>query len=450
MARSLSRNTKLFVSTVDIIDTTPTSANTFEVKILDGYSFSQGTSSEDITVDEAGCTTVRGTQSFNTALNPAEVSFSVYARPDKFGGTDTRCPEDILWNAAFSDAVDGAETQATDTLAFDLDTSNTNELLTLILYFKYENTVYKVTNFSVDQVEVDFSIDAIASMTFSGSGSDIVEDQAAFDLMTTGTWVADSEYRAAPAADSSSFLRNKLSTVDILDQNSDTGIADVINGAPAGQVITLTTAGLEVDAYAGGRVYNSDITPTGDDATWATIVSNTATDITVSSGDDITNWATSNNLTLYLSTEHAGITYNIPITGGSLTFANNMTYLTPEELAIVNRPLAGFTGGRTTSGTLTAYLNTGAEGSGGLLDDLLRKITEVNNNYSVTVHMGECGTTDFQVQFAMPHCNVGIPTTSVEDIISTEITFVAQEWDTGLDIPSFEDTNSLVVTYIKT
>ena len=304
--------------------------------------------------------------------------------------------------------------------------------------------------------EMDFSIDAIASMTFSGSGSDIVEDQAAFDLMTVDpdtTWVAGTNYRASPATSSSSFLRNKLSTVDIFDQNSDTGTADVINGAPAGKVITLTTGGLPVtatDNYIGGRVYNTEITPTGDDATWATIVSNNAGDITVSAGDDITNWIDTNILTLYKANEHAGITYSIPITGGSLTFANNMTYLTPEELAIVNRPLAGFTGGRTTSGTLTAYLNTGAEGSGGLLDDLLRKITEVNNNYSVTVHMGECGTTDFQVQFAMPHCNVGVPTTNVEDIISTEITFVAQEWDTDLGVPSFEDTNSLVVTYIKT
>lgn len=468
MARSLSRNTKLFVSTVDIVSDTPTSATTHELKVLDGYSFSQDTTNEEISVDEAGCSTVRGTQSFNTALNPAEVSFSVYARPDKYGLTNTRCPEAILWNAAFSDGVADAEAQTTaDILTFDLDDSNHNELLTVFLYFKYENTVYKITNFSVDSVEADFSIDAIATLNFSGSGSDIVEDQAAFDLINAGAWAAGTggsgQYLAAPVADSSSFLRNKLSSMILIDNkqaDAADDVDDVQAGAPSGKAITLTTGGLTVDAFAGGRVLNTDVETANGENAWATIVSNTAGELTLSDGDDLAGtssttavaWADLDALQIYTAAQHAGVEYMIPITGGSLTFNNNMSYLTPEELAIVNRPLAGYTGGRSTSGSVTAYLNTGAIGSGGLLDDLLRKITEVNNDYTIIINMGECDNTTptFQVRFTMPHANVGVPTTSVEDIIATEITFVAQEWDTVNEVSSFEDTNSLTVEYIKT
>lgn len=485
MARSLSRNTKLYVSTVDIVSDTPDTTNTFEIKVLDGYSFSQGTSNEEISVDEAGCSTVRGTQSFNTALNPAEVSFSVYARPDKIDGTQTDCPENILWNAAFADTVGAGVSSPTsnplknpgttppgtlNVTMFDLSDSNHNELITLTLYFKYENTVYKITNFSVDQVEVDFSIDAIASLTFSGSGSDIIEDTAAFDLITGGSWAggtpgeAGKQYQAAPAADANSFLRNKLSSMILID-NKTAAVGDDLDDTiatitlAAHTILLTTNIAMTVDEYAGGRVFNASSATTAENR-WAAIVSNTADTLTISAGDDLAGtgsttaevWVDGDILIIYTEVQHAGTEYTIPITGGSLTFSNNMSYLTPEELAIVNRPLAGYTGGRSTSGTVTAYLNTGAVGSGGLLDDLLRKITEVNNDYTLVLNMGECdnNTPTFQVRFTLPHCNIGVPTTNVEDIISTEITFVAQEWDTTNDLASFEDTNSLFVEYIKT
>jgi len=454
MARSLSRNTKLFVSTLDdIVTGSPSTTNTFEVKILDGYSFSQDTTNQQISVNEAGCTTVRGTQSFNTALNPAQVSFSVYARPEKYGG-NTRCPEAILWNAAFATTYNGAETQVTaDQLKFDLDESNANELLTLTLYFKYESTVYKITNFSVDSIEFDFSIDSIATITFSGMGSDIVEDQAAFDFMTVDPatdWIAGTDYLEAPAATSSSFLRNKLSTIELSDNKSETANETDAVGSITDKTITLSGT-ITTDIYAGGRVSHSTTTPSATTPASATIVSNTTGAVTVSAGDDIDGWSGSDVLEFFTEDQHAGVTYSIPITGGSLTFSNNMSYLTPEELAIVNRPLAGFTGGRSTSGSLTAYLNTGAVGSGGLLDDLLRKITEVTNNFDLTIHVGECSASPtFQVEINMPYCNIGVPTTNVQDIISTEISFVAQEWDTVNDVPSFEATNSLTVSYWKT
>ena len=49
--------------------------------------------------------------------------------------------------------------------------------------------------------------------------------------------------------------------------------------------------------------------------------------------------------------------YNIVLTGGSINFENNISYLTPEELGQVNKPLGNITGTRSISGNLTCYLD---------------------------------------------------------------------------------------------
>ncbi|GAF93172.1 unnamed protein product, partial [marine sediment metagenome] len=135
-----------------------------------------------------------------------------------------------------------------------------------------------------------------------------------------------------------------------------------------------------------------------------------------------------------------------PITGATLSLENNMTYLTPEELAIVNLPLSGFAGNRVTSGSFTAYLNTGAMGTGGLLQDMLAKIeSSVSNNFHILFKMGGAGTP--RVEFDIPHANLSVPTTNVEDLITTEISFSAKPWDSTAAAASFEDTNELTITY---
>ena len=125
-----------------------------------------------------------------------------------------------------------------------------------------------------------------------------------------------------------------------------------------------------------------------------------------------------------------------------------MTYLTPEELAIVNLPLAGFAGNRVTSGSFTAYLNTGAQGTGGLLQDMLAKIqTSVSNNFHIKFRMGGASTVTPRVDFDILHANLSVPTTNVEDLITTEISFSAKPWDDTNNEASFEDTNELTITY---
>lgn len=52
--------------------------------------------------------------------------------------------------------------------------------------------------------------------------------------------------------------------------------------------------------------------------------------------------------------------YTVALTGGSLSIANNVTYLTPANLGTLNVPCTYFTGTRTITSNVTAYLKTGA------------------------------------------------------------------------------------------
>ena len=49
------------------------------------------------------------------------------------------------------------------------------------------------------------------------------------------------------------------------------------------------------------------------------------------------------------------------LTGGNFTIENNINYLTPEELGVVNAPLANITGARSISGSMTCYLDNDAK-----------------------------------------------------------------------------------------
>jgi hypothetical protein len=141
-----------------------------------------------------------------------------------------------------------------------------------------------------------------------------------------------------------------------------------------------------------------------------------------------------------------GTAFVVPITGGSVTISNNLTFLTPDILGTVNRSIGYFTGTRAVSGNLTAYLRTGAgNNTAALLADVLASAaTEGENFYKVQVEIGGL-TNATRVELLMPAVQLQVPTVSVEDVISTEIGFTAQGYTgAGYDI---EKSNELVVSY---
>jgi len=142
-----------------------------------------------------------------------------------------------------------------------------------------------------------------------------------------------------------------------------------------------------------------------------------------------------------------GTAYTIPLTGGQIVFSNNVTFLTPQNLGIVNKPATYFTGTRAISGNLTAYLRAGG-GAGNysaeLLDTLLAgSSTAVDTKYTLTIKIG--GATGTHVDIKLPAAMISIPTVQTEQIVSTTINFTGQSY-TGAEF-DIEEANEVTVTY---
>ena len=482
MAINLSRNTKLFVSTVKDTDATGHSVSTtYEIPILDGYNFTQEADTQVITLNEAGDLPSRGQKIFNTAINPADVTFSTYVRP-YHDTTNHDCVEKILWEALVGDGTPpGSSTAAVgtnakpDTTEFqaNFEQSNKHELLKLYLFFQVDNAVYRLNEYAITSAEVDFSIDGIAMINWTGQATTVEELGTTGDAIRTefDAWVADTDYEEAEniaqgGTTNALFIKNKLSTISLVGTSDDVEAQWTTNHS--GGLVATDTDGMD-----GASTYTVDVTIDGGSLQSVSIDSSGAPwtdagitvadvidemnyqleDCTVAidnTGDLIVTSLTAGTVSTVLvavgttdllevissqqgltavgteSTDGAGTpkTYSIPITGGTLTIENNVTFLVPEELGRVNQSIGSFTGTRAIGGTLTAYLNTGTNKSGGLLADLVGDTTTITHDFEMTLAMGGGANTP-RVEFIMPNTHIVIPSINVEDVVSTEINFTA-------------------------
>jgi len=119
-------------------------------------------------------------------------------------------------------------------------------------------------------------------------------------------------------------------------------------------------------------------------------------------------------------------TYTLTLTGGNITISNNMTFLTPETLGIVNQPLGHVTGTRSVTGSFTCYLNTPTSGasSADLFEDIIESTTTITNDFNLVFVIGGTGNTP-RVTVTLPTCHLEVPTHSIDDIVSLETTFHA-------------------------
>ena len=288
--------------------------------------------------------------------------------------------ENILWAAIAGKDITGGALTGTSASAVTSDStdcdvaflrSDHHELLKLNIFFALENTTYRLNDCQVNQVEVDFSIDGIATLSWSGNATSIdqvttaIEDPSkalhakpsGTDTSTTvSTYVEQYNYVDITGPDDADYLRNKLSTLSLV-------VAAQGGGASAG--------GLDAK------------------------------------------------------------TYDIAITGGSITIANNITYLTPETLGQVDKPIGSFSGARQISGSLTCYLDTKNNGSNQLLSDLSAATGLISPQFDMSLFMGNASGTVPNVEFDIPKAHLSIPTIETADVISTSIEFAAI--GTGLD-----------------
>ena len=394
MALNLIRNSRVFFTTnvnsdgtVQTTDLTKT--NTFEIQVQDGFSFSQNTTQETVTLNEAGTTPVRGQRSFNTTLEPVDWTFTTYIRPKFEEGTVVNtsaadaddfigAEESVLWNAlAGTGAIGGAGAGWTatpgltpvSTVAFG--NSNKHQLQKFGLIIVFDAVAYVINNCAVESAAIDFGLDAIAGIAWTGRGTTmtqlatttLADDAANGEVDFTGGLTGSAKKKDADAK----YIANKLSTMTLA--------RTTFNG-------------------------------------------------------------------------QAAKTYTIALTGGSLTIANNLTYLTPANLGVVNKPVTYFTGTRAITASVTAYLKTGTNESSTLLSDLLTSSgTDDENQFACTIELGG-STNPNKVVLDMPFTMVGIPTIASEQVISTTINLMPQAADTsGTSAYNIENTNELTVKY---
>ena len=392
MAFFFSRDTKVFMSFS--LDGTTANTALYEIPVLDGFTFSQGTNSSEITLNEAANSTgysKRGRAMFTDSFAPAEWSFSTYMRP--FGavpGTGTtkwepsatisgnpqHAVEEALWammvgNAGAGYTVPSASqvsvwaqglTQDGTDLDIDFDDSNTSTLGTANIYFVLGKTgetatTYKIANCCMNEASIDFDIDGIATIAWSGMGTIITEASA-----PTAT-----RYEAITST--TNFIRNRLTQ----------------------------------------------------------LVMTTADDHLLSSGESADG-------------DSDAETYNMTLTGGNITISNNMTFLTPETLGVVNQPLGHVTGTRTVGGSFTCYLNSATDSSMDLFERIIEDTDTITNKFDLNFKVGGASATP-RIEFNMAACHLEVPTHSIDDVISLEVNFHAL----GTDISS---TNELGIKYI--
>lgn len=494
---NLVRNAKVFfttnlTATSDVIVTGNTNANCFELQVASGFTFSQGTQTQAITISEAGTLVARSQRTFNTSQDPVDFSFTTYIRP---AGTPTvNCEEKVLWNALLAQPT-------IDTTGFAITLAASNPVraanAALATFTTAAPTNYSTAGVYINDVvtvkglggteAAEWNMPAVVTGFTGGAnvtGSDgKTTNAAATGIVLTylkapvgtsttpptgGTAVtlvkgAFSQHVGYSMLHSGGSNSNQLQpfgliislddityTIDncVLDQATmDFGLDGIAQVSWTGKGTKLTSLGSTLSTASGTAGTFTGSNPSGVAGTFLAKNVNAQ-------------YITRKLSTMTLKSTLRGlgtspVVYTVALTGGSLTIANNVTFVTPENLGTVNSAIGYFTGTRAISGSVTAYLKSGATNSGGLLANMLANVgTSSETKFYLQIEVGG-KTNGTRVEIELPAIMLQVPTLDTHDIISTSIGFTAQGFDgsssaaAAMDIASFdvEKANDLFVRY---
>jgi hypothetical protein len=231
------------------------------------------------------------------------------------------------------------------------------------------------------------------------------------------------------------MIRNRLTSLAITNNIVAAASPSAITGATATiaanannlgtTIVTLTYTSTTTPAFTAGQqvIVSGTTASAGTINGPQTVINCTATTITFAS-------------TLPISTTFTGTAtiaypkaYGITLTGGSVTISNNINFLTPESLGIVNQPLASITGTRSVSGSFTCYLDEATNGSIDLYQDLLAATTTITNNHELNFFVGGRNTSALPVApgllIDLAQCHLEVPSMNIDDVIGLEVNFTA-------------------------
>ena len=454
MAQQLyfSRDSQMFLE----IGRSDGSTSVWKIPVLEGFSFSQATNTSEITLAEMEAgdgTSRRGRRAFNDSLAPVDFSFSTYIRPftaavgTAAGTADSAAKvhavEEALWalfsgpaaytGYAFTDQV----TPGSDVSNLAFDQSNVATLgpdAGANLYFELGDAnklCYKLSKIAISEASIDFDIDGVAQINWTGF-ADTLED-VSLPVTIVG----------AIADDGLDVTGTPFNT-----DSPSTDLNRRIHGKDPAPATGVTTADAYLKTITDSSTAEFNVNQVLATGTVLTLLGPRAT---IDEGLGQTNNFIRNRLTkcIVITNTDPAIAledgYTLTLTGGNITLTNNITYLTPEELGIVNIPIGHVTGARAFGGTMTCYLSDETGNVNASKDFFLDLASsdqrnEVTNDFSLEFLIGggtvtnpgaanatctDANLEDVALAVKFPHCHVSIPTHGIEDIITLETTFMA-------------------------
>jgi hypothetical protein len=453
-----------------------TAADTFELKVLDGFSFSQSTQQTTIQISEAGSTPVRGQRAFNVTLDPVDITFSTYLRP-KVSASIVVAEEQYLWNALFGSTAfsetgtsiggtpAGVYTAGTGTLVVSTCSAD----LTLGGIYTLQGVTAVTANLT-EQFNTPVVVTARTPST--GAATSITfkylnpPEQSNLTLNTTttkaftkawttnivaGTTAAHAQVTSAPSNKNQlqKFglifqVDNAIYAIDncVVDQASIDfsldGIATVAWTVKGTKLNYMPNSTLSASTFGSATV--DAVPPSTTNAISSGVA---AAPLTIVGANYITNKLSTMQLKADIG--GAGTAYTVALTGGNLTVANNVSYVTPSNLGVVNEPIGYFTGSRSISGNVTAYLRVGANATAQLLKDILTANASETKFFTQIEIGGAANAT--RVEVRMPGVLLQVPTVETADVISTTINFTAQGHNALDNTYDIAGTNDIRIRY---
>ena len=488
MALNLVRNSKvLFTTNVNattgvIQETTAssfTASNTFEIQVLEGFSFSQNTNTEQVTINEAGSAPKRGQRSFNTSLAPVDFSFSTYIRPEF--STNVICEESVLWNALLgSTAQNTTAFTVGGTLGNVTYTANTNTLSIAGSSLTYSPATPAVGDVVLVNGLGQGTKTAAERNAMNGSGrietvgasgitirldvpytTDITAGLSTTDLkFYSSAWGQAPSLSAAGFHNSNSNQLQKFGLLIIVDN-----VTYAIDNCALNEVtVDFALDGIATAQWTGQasaiRQLSPNISLAGGTSGASAALSGGGTTGSnnyrskITAADYITNKLSTVTLKTVtaLGSVAAGTSYTVALTGGSVTISNNISYITPSILGIVNSPITYFSGTRSVTGSLNAYLNTGGTNdTATLLSNMLSAASSVTEPmFNLGVQIGGASNST-RVELLMPAVSLGVPSINTEQVVSTTINFTAapseQTGSSTTTVYNLDNRNEVLIKY---
>ena len=283
--------------------------------------------------------------------------------------------------------------------ATDLDInffdSSRASLGTFNLYFVFSDRsdgrlLYKLKDAVINEASIDFDIDGIATVNWSGMAGQIQEVPTG---LNAGQFTAQDTFPNPGAAGAI--------WIDTNDSDKFYISTSATNAAGSWYAV-IDEGSTDTGNFIRNRLTNLTLAPE--------TAFKAATTFTNAAG----------------SSDSYETDYSVAITGGNVTISNNISYLTPEELGKVNQPIEHVTGTRSVTGSLTCYLassDAATNRSRDLFADLVSDINTVINKFAITLAVGGTDTTKPRFQIIMPTAHLEIPSHSIEDVISLETNF---------------------------